>query len=55
MEQDLALSRMMIEIASKRTPLLLLSTLLGLHPGHPDADVEIPCGIGHLALRTQRG
>jgi glycogen debranching enzyme len=36
------------------TPLLLLSTLLDLHPGRPDADVEVPCGIGHLALRSQR-
>ncbi|HWX46175.1 MAG TPA: amylo-alpha-1,6-glucosidase, partial [Solirubrobacteraceae bacterium] len=36
------------------TPLLLLSTLLDLHPGSTDADVEVPCGIGHLALRSQR-
>jgi glycogen debranching enzyme len=36
------------------TPLLLLSTLLDLHPGRLDADVEVPCGIGHLALRSQR-
>jgi glycogen debranching enzyme len=36
------------------TPLLLLSTLLDLQPGRPDADVEVPCGIGHLALRAQR-
>ncbi len=36
------------------TPLLLLSTLFDLHPGSPDADVEVPCGIGHLALRSQR-
>jgi glycogen debranching enzyme len=36
------------------TPLLLLSTLLDLQPGRPEADVEVPCGIGHLALRWQR-
>jgi glycogen debranching enzyme len=36
------------------TPLLLLSTLLDLHPGSTDADVEVPFGIGHLALRSQR-
>jgi glycogen debranching enzyme len=36
------------------TPLLLLSTLLDLQPGSTDADVEVPCGIGHLALRSQR-
>ncbi len=36
------------------TPLLLLSTLLDLHPGSPDADVEVPRGIGCLALRSQR-
>jgi len=36
------------------TPLLLLSTLLELRPGCTDADVEVPCGIGHLALRSQR-
>jgi glycogen debranching enzyme len=36
------------------TPLLLLSTLLDLHPGCSEADVEVPCGIGHLALRPQR-
>jgi glycogen debranching enzyme len=36
------------------TPLLLLSTLLDLHPGSTDADIEVPYGIGHLALRTQR-
>jgi glycogen debranching enzyme len=36
------------------TPLLLLSTLLDLHPGSTDVDVEVPCGIGHLALRSQR-
>ena len=34
------------------TPLLLLSTLLDLQPGRPDADVEVPCGIGHLALEA---
>jgi glycogen debranching enzyme len=37
------------------TPLLLLSTLLDLHPGRLDADVEVACGIGHLALRSRRG
>ncbi|MGA2163920.1 MAG: glycogen debranching N-terminal domain-containing protein [Solirubrobacteraceae bacterium] len=37
------------------TPLLLLSTLLELHPGSTDADAEVPCGIGHLALRSRRG
>jgi glycogen debranching enzyme len=37
------------------TPLLLLSTLLDLHPERPDAaDVEVPCGIGHVTLRSQR-
>jgi glycogen debranching enzyme len=36
------------------TPLLLLSTLLDLQPGRTDADVEVPCGIGHVALRSQR-
>jgi glycogen debranching enzyme len=36
------------------TPLLLLSTLLDLHPGRTDADVEVPCGIGRLTLRSQR-
>jgi glycogen debranching enzyme len=35
------------------TPLLLLSTLLDLHPGHTDADVEVPYGIGHVGLRSQ--
>ncbi len=35
-------------------PLLLFSTLLDLHPERPDADVEVPCGIGHVALRAQR-
>ncbi len=37
------------------TPLLLLSTLLELHPGSTDADAEVSCGIGHLALRSRRG
>ncbi len=32
------------------TPLLLLSTLLDLQPGRVDADVELPCGIGRVAL-----
>jgi glycogen debranching enzyme len=36
------------------TPLLLLSTLLDLHPGRTNADVEIPGGIGHIALCSQR-
>lgn len=36
------------------TPLLLLSTLLDLHPRRPDADVEVPCGIGHVTLHSQR-
>ena len=36
------------------TPLLLLSTLLGLRPGQADADGDLPCGIGHVALRSQR-
>lgn len=35
------------------TPLLLLSTLLDLSPGRAGADVEVPSGIGHLALRWQ--
>ena len=37
------------------TPLLLLSTLLDLHPGRNDTDVEVPCGIGHVSLRPPRG
>ena len=37
------------------TPLLLLSTLLDLHPGRVDADVEVPCGIGRVALHSQGG
>ncbi len=36
------------------TPLLLLSTLLDLQPGRTDAEDELPCGIGHTALRLQR-
>jgi glycogen debranching enzyme len=36
------------------TPLLLLSTLLDLHPGRTDAEIEVPCGIGRVALRSQR-
>lgn len=36
------------------TPLLLLSTLLDLHPGYTDAEVELPCGIGHVALRSRK-
>ncbi len=37
------------------TPLLLLSTLLDLHPGRNDTDVEVPCDIGHVSLRFRRG
>jgi glycogen debranching enzyme len=37
------------------TPLLLLSTLLDLHPGRNETDVEVPCGIGHVGLRSRRG
>ncbi|HSY39129.1 MAG TPA: amylo-alpha-1,6-glucosidase, partial [Polyangia bacterium] len=37
------------------TPLLLLSTLLDLQPGHTDAEVEGSGGIGHLALRSRPG
>ena len=36
------------------TPLLLLSTLLDLQPGRTDAEVELPCGIGHIALHSQK-
>jgi glycogen debranching enzyme len=36
------------------TPLLLLSTLLDLHPGSADAEAEVPCGIGRVALRSQK-
>jgi glycogen debranching enzyme len=36
------------------TPLLLLSTLLDLHPGCAGAEIEVPCGIGRVALRSQR-
>ena len=35
------------------TPLLLLSTLLGLQPGGPDVQAELP-GLGHLAIRGRR-
>jgi glycogen debranching enzyme len=35
------------------TPLLLLSTLLDLHPGRTDAEVELP-GVGHVALHSQK-
>ena len=34
------------------TPLLLLSTLLGLQPGRTDAEVELPGGIGRIALHS---
>ncbi len=37
------------------TPLLLLSTLLDLDPGRNETDVEVPCGIGHVGLRSRRG
>ena len=36
------------------TTLLLLSTLLNLHPERPDANVEAPCDIGQLALHSHR-
>ena len=36
------------------TPLLLLTTLLDIQPGHTDVDAEVPCGIGRVALRSQR-
>jgi glycogen debranching enzyme len=36
------------------TPLLLLSTLLDLHPERTNADVEVPGPIGHIALRPPR-
>jgi glycogen debranching enzyme len=36
------------------TPLLLLSTLLDLRPGRIDANVEVSCPIGHLALHSHR-
>ncbi len=36
------------------TPLLLLSTLLDIHPGRTHADVELPYNIGHVGLRSQR-
>jgi hypothetical protein len=32
----------------------MLSTRLDLHQGRLDAGVEAPCGIGHVALRSQR-
>jgi glycogen debranching enzyme len=35
------------------TPLLLLSTLLDLHPGATYADVDVPSGIGHVELHFQ--
>ncbi|HEY3828606.1 MAG TPA: glycogen debranching N-terminal domain-containing protein [Solirubrobacteraceae bacterium] len=37
------------------TPLLLLSTLLDLHPRRPDADAEVPYGIGHVRLHSPKG
>jgi glycogen debranching enzyme len=36
------------------TPLLLLSTLLDLHPGFADAEIEVPSGNGRVALRSRR-
>jgi len=36
------------------TPLLLLSTLLDLHPGCIDVEIEVLCGIGRVALRSRR-
>jgi glycogen debranching enzyme len=36
------------------TPLSLLSTLLELEPRRRNADCELPCGIGHVALRSRR-
>jgi glycogen debranching enzyme len=36
------------------TPLLLLSTLLDLHPGCTDAEVEVPYGIGRVALHSKK-
>jgi glycogen debranching enzyme len=36
------------------TPLLLLSTLLDLRPGRTDAEVEVPYGIGRVALQSQK-
>jgi glycogen debranching enzyme len=37
------------------TPLLMLTTLLDLQPGHAEADLEIPDGIGRVVLRPQKG
>lgn len=34
-------------------PLLLLTTLLGLCPGHTDVQADLPDTIGHVALRRQ--
>ena len=36
------------------TPLLLLSTLLDLQPGGGEADIDVPGGIGQVALRVRR-
>jgi glycogen debranching enzyme len=36
------------------TPLFLLSTLLGLRPGHTDAEVEVSGSIGHVALHSRK-
>ena len=33
------------------TPLLLLTAVLGLEPGHTDAEADLPDPIGHLAIR----
>jgi glycogen debranching enzyme len=37
------------------TPLLLLTTLLGLRPGRTDVQADLPDTIGHVALRRQPG
>ncbi len=36
-------------------PLLLLTTLLGLRPGHTDVEADLTDTIGHVALRRQPG
>jgi hypothetical protein len=33
---------------------VVLSTLLDLHQGRAEAEVEAPYGVGHVALRAQR-
>jgi glycogen debranching enzyme len=37
------------------TPLLLLSTLLDVHPGDIHAEAELPGGIGHVELHLRKG